>query len=221
MEGLELLDCLPSVDLPLGDVDAEPVPRRAEGSLPAAPLGEWLALVAARQEQAMLRLHRAIAPRVSRVVTRIVPDAHLADEVIGDCMWQVWREASRFDATRGTVLSWVATIARSRALDAMRRRKALARYEEPISEELLTTWACDDADPPTRLAERQRDVCLRAALARIDPIQRQVLSLAFVAGLSHEQVAKHSGMALGTVKSHIRRGLAQMHKHCAHAGLRS
>lgn len=199
--------------------------ERPSGALPlddgtAVPLGEWLALVAVREERAMRKLHAAVSTQVYRVVLRIVADPYLAEEVVGECFWQVWREAARFDAARGSVSSWVATIARSRALDAIRRRRALASHEEPMTDEQGDAWACISESPSECLEKRQRHRCLHQALERIDPIQRQLLSLAFCGGMSHEQVAVHSGLALGTVKSHIRRGLAQMHKHCLRAGLR-
>ncbi len=190
-----------------------------ERPTPAAPLGEWLALIAARDERAMHHLYRAVATQVHRVVARVVADPHLADEVVGECFWQVWREAAHFDVSRGSVAAWVAMIARSRALDAVRRRKCLATHEEPLSEDHEDACASAEPSPCARLEARQRDRRLDAALARIDPIQRQLLSLSFGAGLSHEQVAQHCGLALGTVKSHIRRGLTQMRGHCVRAGL--
>ena len=192
----------------------------ASATRATAPLGEWLALVAANEGDAMRHLHRAVEPVVRRVVNRIVFDAYLADEVVGDCLWQVWREASRFDATRGSVRSWVAIIARSRALDAMRRRKALASHEEALDDQMAPSQAASSETPVERLQTLQRDRRLSAALSRIDPIQRQLLLLSFMGGLSHEQVADHCGLSLGTVKSHIRRGLTQMRVHCARAGLR-
>jgi RNA polymerase sigma-70 factor (ECF subfamily) len=185
-----------------------------------AALGDWLARVAAREDTAMRQLHGAVSTQVRRVVGRIVSDPYLADEVVGDCFCQVWREASRFDSSRGSVASWVSTIARSRALDAVRRRKSRASREEPLTEEHESCRACPDESPYARLEASQRNRGLNDALARIDPIQRQLLSLAFGGGMSHEQVAEHCGLALGTVKSHIRRGLAQMHRHCVRAGLR-
>jgi len=197
-----------------------PSSRSGEPPSAALPLGEWLALVAVREERAMRKLHAAVSTQVYRVVLRIVADPYLAEEVVGECFWQVWREAARFDAARGSVSSWVATIARSRALDAIRRRRALASHEEAMTDEQGDAWACISESPSECLEKRQRHRCLHQALERIDPIQRQLLSLAFCGGMSHEQVAVHSGLALGTVKSHIRRGLAQMHKHCLRAGLR-
>ena len=223
MHHSELLDDPRALD-PLDNVVQEaPEKRRTEWlaeTSAVAPLGEWLALIASREGKAMHLLHDAVSTRVQRVVARIVPDAHLADEVVSECLWQVWREASRFDATRGSVSGWVTTIARSRALDAMRRRRALANHETALTDEHAESWAPAEESPVARLEAQQRDRSLGAALERIDPIQRQLLSLSFVVGLSHEEVAEHCGLALGTVKSHIRRGLAQMRTHCVRAGLR-
>jgi RNA polymerase sigma-70 factor, ECF subfamily len=194
-------------------------PLAAASPRALAPLGEWVVLVAARDETAMRQLYRAVAAHVHRVVVRIVSDPHLADEVVSECLWQVWREAAHFDVTRGSVATWVAMIARSRALDALRRRKLLATHEEPLLDGHEESLASPDGSPCAHLETRQRKRSLDTALARIDPMQRQMLTLSFTGGLSHEQVAAHCGMALGTVKSHIRRGIAQMHRHCVRAGL--
>jgi RNA polymerase sigma-70 factor (ECF subfamily) len=203
-------------DLPLDSVEHPPLARAPNA---VEPLGEWLALAAAQESKALRKLHDATTRRLHAVVSRIISDPHLADEVVNECFWQVWREAARFDLARGSVATWMTTIARSRALDAMRRRKALARHEEALTDEHEESWTRDDESPVARLQRAQRDQGLSDALARLDPIQRQLVSLAFIGGLSHEQVAEHCGMALGTVKSHIRRGLSRMRLHCMRAGL--
>ena len=220
MDTLALLDSPPALDAAAESGVPEAIAPRAPRARDAtASLGEWVALIAAHEGGALHRLHDAMSVRVQRAVSRIVPDAHLVDEIVGECFWQVWREASRFDATRGSVTTWVMAIARSRALDAMRTRKARAAHEQPLTEEHEQAWMTDEDAPSARLETRQRDRRLGAALARIDPVQRQLLALSFGGGLSHEQVAEHCGMPLGTVKSHIRRGLTQMRGHCVRAGL--
>lgn len=191
-------------------------PARA-ASCAAASLGEWVALVAMSQGRAMRWLHGALEAPVRRAVSAIVHDPYLADEVVGESFWQIWRDAARFDLSRGSVTTWAVTIARSRALDALRRRKTLASHEQPDDDEEPFAPSCDR--PEALLETRQRDARLDAALARLDPIQRQLLALSFGAGMSHEQVAEHCGLALGTVKSHIRRGLVRMRGHCERVGL--
>ena len=128
-----------------------------------------------------------------------------AEEVTEDAFWQIWRQAPRFDARRGRVVAWMLTIARSRALDALRR----ADHAEALDEESLADQQTD-SDPHDLLAAVQRQHRLHSALRRLDPLPRQLLALAFFRGLSHEEIASQMSLPLGTVKSHIRRSLLHL-----------
>ncbi|SDW64519.1 sigma-70 family RNA polymerase sigma factor [Nitrosomonas oligotropha] len=122
---------------------------------------------------------------------------------------QVWREAPRFDAQRGNVIAWLLTIARSRALDYLRKADDAELCEEP--ELLLTNEPSHDGDPQDLLAAAQNNAKLNQALQQLEPVQRQLVAMAFFRGLTHEEIAAFSDMALGTIKSHIRRALKQLH----------
>lgn len=189
---------------------AVPPPLAAAGCPlpPAADDARLLAVVARvvrQDEQALAELYDALAGRVYGLALRIVRQVQTAEEVTEDTFWQIWRQAPRFDPLRGSVTAWVLTIARSRALDAVRRRDPA----EPLDEERLATVA-GDSDPQDLLQALQQQHRLHAALGTLDAVPRQLLALAFFRGLSHEEIANQMSMPLGTVKSHIRRALLRL-----------
>ena len=183
---------------------------------PVASAGElqlqgWIAQVVRHDQAAFEALYDACAGRIYGLALRITRNTMLAEEVAGDTLWQVWREAPRFDAARGSVMAWILTIARSRALDSLR-----ARDPAELIDDASTLVAADDApngantNPLDLLSAVQTDHTVHGALAQLDAEPRQLIALAFFKGLTHGEIATHTGLPLGTVKSHIRRGLTTL-----------
>lgn len=170
-----------------------------------ARLQSWISRVVHQDQQALAALYEAMAGRTYGLALRITRHVQTAEEVTEDVFWQVWRQAPRFDAARGSAVTWILTIARSRALDALRRRDRA----EPLAEEDLANLQ-GEGDPQDLLAAVQREHRLHAALRDIDPLPRQLVALAFFRGLSHEEIASQMSLPLGTVKSHIRRTLLRL-----------
>ncbi len=170
-----------------------------------ARLQAWIARVVARDERAMSELYEAMVGRVYALALRITRQVQAAEEVTGDAFWQVWRQAPRFDPARGTAISWILTITRSRALDSLRRRD----QADPLDEERLADLQ-GGSNPHDLLAAIESGHRLHAALRDLDPLPRQLVALAFFRGLSHEEIANHTCLPLGTVKSHIRRALLRL-----------
>jgi len=188
------------------DVDLPPDAARLQRLLAdEARLQEWIARIVAQDEHAMGELYEAMVGRVYALALRITRQVQAAEEVAGDAFWQVWRQAPRFDAARGTAISWILTITRSRALDALRRRDRA----EPLDDERLADLQ-GGGDPQDLLAAVENEHRLHAALRNLDPLPRQLVALAFFRGLSHEEIASHTCLPLGTVKSHIRRALLRL-----------
>jgi len=168
-------------------------------------LEEWIARVVDSDQTALGLLYESLVGQVYGLALRITRRVPLAEEVVQDTFWQVWRQAPRFDPERGSAKAWVMTIARSRALDSLRRIEPNEYKLEPETLELIE--APDDDTPLNLLVTVQQGQQLHTALASLDPMSRQLVSLAFFRGLSHEEIAGHTGLPLGTVKSHIRRAL--------------
>jgi RNA polymerase sigma factor (sigma-70 family) len=159
-------------------------------------------------QSALDQLYESLVGQVYGLALRILNLSPLAEEAVQDTFWQVWRQAPRFDADRGSVKTWVLTITRSRALDMLRRIEPNEVELDSETQDLIQ--ATDHNSPQDLLSAIQQDHRLHKALVSLDPVPRQLVSLAFFRGLSHDEIAGHTGLPLGTVKSHIRKSLNQL-----------
>jgi RNA polymerase sigma factor (sigma-70 family) len=199
------------------DLDDPPAPAVAEAAGAALPprdnaaLAQLIFRVMRQDEAALADLYDSLSSRVYAVALHITRHVACAEEVMQDTFWQIWRQAPRFDATRGSATAWVLTMARSRALDALRanKRDPLQSNRQFVDEPTEFADALAD-DPLDLLNGVRRDSQLHATLAALEPLKRQLISLAFYRGLTQEEIATHMALPLGTVKSHFRRTLAAL-----------
>jgi RNA polymerase sigma-70 factor (ECF subfamily) len=176
-----------------------------------------VARMAAGDEQALGALYDRWATTVHTLAYYLLGQADEAEDAVEETFWQAWREAGRYDASRGAVSTWLSTIARSRALDRQRARRR--RNEEPL-ENAASTSAEDSsarADAPALAAdphreaehaERARDIAI--ALAKLPAEQREVIELAYFGGLSQSEIAARTSLPLGTVKTRARLALEKL-----------
>lgn len=163
-----------------------------------------VAAIAQGDQTALASFYDVTISRVYGLAMRIVGVAQTAEEVAADVYFQVWREAGRYDGDRGAPLTWLLTICRSRALDALRRQDSAEPQAEPEPPHDL---AYEESGPLDLLLAIERSSGLHAALTELAPLQRQLIALAFFRGLTHREISEYTGIALGTVKTHIRSAL--------------
>ena len=181
-----------------------------------ALLETWISGIVDHDERALLALYEATLSRVYGLVLRLVRRPQLAEEVAEDVFFQVWRQAPRFDPARGRPLTWLLGMARSRAIDAIRRE---ARFQhEELDEEAAPMSAPPAESGDELLAVAQGHAELHRALLLLKPQPRQLVALAFFSGLSHEEIASQTQLPLGTVKSQIRRALITLREALGDAG---
>lgn len=161
-----------------------------------------------KEEAALAEFYDCTAARVYALARKITGEVQAAEEVVSDVYLQVWQQVDRYDSTRGRVLAWVMTICRSRALDWLRRRDQAQLHPDPLS--LQTEVATDDVTPLELALLLERKSRAQDALASLPETQQQLLSLAFFKGLTHQEIAEHTGMPLGTVKTIIRTALLKL-----------
>lgn len=129
--------------------------------------------------------------------------AHAAEDLVQEVFLALWQGAERFDPMLSSEASFVLTVARRRIID-LRRRAGRA----PRTEEMEETTDPHDPLEPVELSDEARRA--ETALADLAPAQREVLRLALIEGLTHTEVAARLDLPLGTVKSHVRRGLERV-----------
>jgi RNA polymerase sigma-70 factor (ECF subfamily) len=171
-------------------------------------LAAWIDAIVDRDERALAALYDATFSRIFGIVRRIVRQTALAEEVVEDTYFQVWRQAVRFDPARGQALTWLLAIARSRAIDALRHEARFQHDSVDDETEHDTAGEARPSDELLDLARHQAD--LHQALMLLGAQPRQIVSLAFFRGLSHEEIAQQTCLPLGTVKSQIRRALQSL-----------
>jgi RNA polymerase sigma-70 factor (ECF subfamily) len=169
-----------------------------------------VAAMAAGDRSALARLYDLMAGPIYSLATRLLGDATEAQDVVQDIFLQVWRTAGSYDASRGTVFSWVATLTRNRAIDRLRMRRRRSELLAGAAPELQPAATAGEADSAASLWVREKATAVRAALTAIPPDQQQAIELAYFGGLTQQEIAARLNEPLGTIKARIRRGLLRL-----------
>jgi RNA polymerase sigma-70 factor (ECF subfamily) len=142
---------------------------------------------------------------------RILGDPARAQDVAQDVFLRVWRNPGRFDHRRGELGSYLRLMARSRALDLWRESQAAGRARDRLELVVTGEELVRADDRPSAIAERDEDrAVVREALGRLPEAQREAVVLAYFGDLTADEIARRSGVPLGTAKSRIRLGLAKL-----------
>ena len=169
-------------------------------------LTDLLIRIAARDTAAFAALYKQTSAKLYGVVARILTRGDVAADVIQEAYVRIWERACDFDPVKGSPLAWMATIARNRALDEVRRVRPVSLEDQPEGFEP----AAEEIDP---LAARERSEGLTAlvdCLKALDEEKRAVVLLAYYRGLSREALAKRFGRPVPTIKTWLHRSLAQL-----------
>lgn len=185
--------------------------KKPEGQGDEPQLATLLREIQSGEQTALGRFYDLTVARVYAMALRVTANPADAEEVTCDVYLQVWRQAKRFDPRRGNASQWIMVIARSRALDRYRERRARERalhlqaVSDPYSNESVPI-------AEQLLQQFQLGSIVHSELAKLSPIQQRCIGLAFFRGLSHQEIALQTQLPLGTVKSHIARALSALRK---------
>lgn len=184
-----------------------PAAEWAERGPRDAQLAVWLAAAAGGDAAAFERYYDATIAYARTLARRMLPGDDVED-IVADAYFQAWREAGRFEAARGSAVTWLLTIVRSRALDLLRRHKASP--EVPAVEEAAEAGGAGSPGPGDLLADIEAYSRLHGALQSLSAQERWVLGLAYYRELTHREVSEQTGLPLGTVKSLILRAQTRL-----------
>lgn len=167
-------------------------------------LADLFARMAKGDTEAFSKIYDLTADMVYGLALRIVRSRVMAEEVTQEVFLQVWRQADSYDAERGSVKAWVATLAHRRAVDAVRRSQGARDREGKAPVEHIQP---DVAEKTVDDDERAR---VRDALSTLTDLQFEAIWMAFYRGLTYREVAEHLDTPLGTVKSRMRDALLRL-----------
>ncbi|NYJ02240.1 RNA polymerase sigma-70 factor (ECF subfamily) [Nocardioides thalensis] len=190
-----------------------PGPETTAGASPeGAPAGgaalvELLHRSARGDRDAYAALYDLTAGRVHGVAVRVVRDPAQAEEVTQEVYLEAWRTASRYDAERGTVTTWLLTITHRKAVDRVRSAEASRRREATFHHRNHSVEHDTTAEAVQATFEARR---VRAALTQLTDVQREAIELAYFGGYTHTEVAAFLDLPVGTAKTRIRDGLIRL-----------
>lgn len=168
------------------------------------PLDVLIAATAAGDRAAFAELYRRTSAKLYGIILRILPEGGKADDVLQDVYIRVWHAAQAYDLARGRPITWLAAIARNRALDVVRQGLSAGR-RRIVDVDPETLGAIVDERPDTGEV-----AALRQCLEGLSPDHRDCILLAYVDGASREELAERYGRPVGTIKSWLSRGLAAL-----------
>ncbi len=152
-----------------------------------------------RDPEAFRDLFRLYGPRIKATMIRLGADADTAEDLTQETLFTVWRKAHLFAAQKGSLATWVFTIARNLRIDRLRRQTPW----QDLPDDVEQTPSDDDLPDQTLNREQQRHR-IQQAMAKLPVKQYEVIRLAYIEGLSHIEIAETLQSPLGTVKSRMR-----------------
>jgi len=179
---------------------------------------DWVALVrsvAGGDQRALHALYERAHRVVFTLIVRIIANRETAEEITLDVFHDVWRRASGYQESDGTVLGWIMNQARSRAIDRLRFERRKKRLPVAASDALSPI---DTVDPDDRIASEQQSGALRCALALLTVDERAAIEAAFFSELTYVEVAARLNQPVGTIKTRIRSGLHKLRAALAEGG---
>ena len=162
---------------------------------------------AAGDQLAFTALVERIRPQALRVARGVVRDPSIAEEVAQEVLTEVWLKADRFDPAKGTVVGWVATLTRRRAVDRVRSEQAGRDRDDRVARRSQVREIDVVADEVELRLEHWQ---VRRALTELSDRQREAIELAYFAGHTYRDVARVLGIPEGTAKSRLRDGLLRL-----------
>jgi RNA polymerase sigma-70 factor, ECF subfamily len=167
----------------------------------------WLLGAVARgDETALERLYAATRAKLYGVLLRILGRPALAEEVMKETYFKIWKTADEFDPTVASPTTWMVAIARNRAIDIVRKRGDLSLEVEPEVPEAAS-------ESPQPLARREMTEELKrllSCLGRLDPEKQRIVLLAYYSGWSRDQLAQKLDIPVNTIKTWLRRSLLEI-----------
>jgi len=167
--------------------------------------------IAAGDSNALEQLYDRYGSVVYRVALRMLKNRELAEDVVQEVFWRVWRRSASFTHERGRVTQWLFGIAHNLCIDELRRMRARPTpiyddVEHPVLQQLID----EQTDVPALAWTTEQRRVIIEAISELPDAQRQAIALAYFGGLSHQEIATKLNRPLGTIKTRVRLGLHKL-----------
>jgi RNA polymerase sigma-70 factor, ECF subfamily len=191
---------------------SSPLPT-AQELPPNAPSDLELMSAIQRQEpEALSQLYDRYGGILKALILRVIHNDAEADDLLQEIFMEIWNHAKNFAPEKGKPLGWMVTLARRRAIDALRKRQAYARAEERLKQETEQqpdAWVHNTTEEDVSFGDIR--ILIRRVIDTLPPAQQQAIELAFFRGMSQREIAAFTNTPLGTVKTRLELGLKKIH----------
>ncbi len=160
---------------------------------------------------ALEELHRRHSPTLKAVIIRVLHNEHSAEDLLQEVYMEIWRLANRYSQEKGKALGWMITLARRRAIDRLRREQAYFRVEERFqkeTEQQPEAWTHNRVEEDIEASDVRN--ILKKILETLPPAQKDAVELAFYKGMSQREIASHTKIPLGTIKTRLELGVRKI-----------
>jgi len=169
------------------------------------PTDEQLMLrIQGGDEAALAILYRRHTALLRTIISRVINNDSDTDDTIQEVFCEAWRQAVHYSAEKGKALGWLVTLARRRAIDKLRKKQAYQRVEERLTFETENNpLSQESSDTSAETAAIDRAQILQRIISTLPEAQQDALKLAFYRGMSQREIAAHTGIPLGTIKTRL------------------
>jgi len=161
-------------------------------------------------EAALAALHRRHHALIRTIIGRIIGNDHDVDDLEQECLLEIWRRAENYRVEKGYALGWIVTLVRRRTIDRIRRKMAYARAQDRLREESKATCDAMHDGADREAAQRDRADAVARLIANLPVAQQEAVRLAFYRGMTQRQIAAHTGIPLGTIKTRLELALRKL-----------
>jgi RNA polymerase sigma-70 factor (ECF subfamily) len=180
---------------------------------PGAPRDVDLMLgIQSGDADALSQLYDRYSGIMKALILRIIHNETEADDLLQEVFMEIWNQAKNFSAEKGKALGWMVTLTRRRAIDALRKKQAYARAEERLQaepERQPLAWVENATEKDIEAGDTR--VLMAKVINSLPEAQQQVIELAFFQGMSQREIAFHTNVPLGTVKTRLELGLKKIY----------
>ncbi|TFV86895.1 sigma-70 family RNA polymerase sigma factor [Oxalobacteraceae bacterium OM1] len=178
-------------------------------------LNAWLNAIARQDRQAFRLLYEATAPKLFGYALRILTKREAAEEALQESFISIWNSAGSYQASLAAPMTWMTTIVRNKALDALRRADHAIEidaesFKDGGMQSMIEAMESPMRGPGDALQLSESAAALANCFRQLQGLHRQAIAMAFYHDLSHQEVAEQMRLPLGTVKTWIRRGLERL-----------
>ena len=154
-------------------------------------------------EAALAVLSRRHHALIRTVISRMISNDHDVDELVQECLLEVWRHAANFRAEKGQALGWIVTLARRRTIDRIRRKMAYSRAQDRFREETAVNCEATQSGADEEASQNDRAKVVSRLIAKLPEGQQEAVRLTFYRGMTQRQIAAYTGIPLGTIKTRL------------------